>query len=355
MESKYLYRQLGLPVFQNKIYPTAESAKRAVTGDVALVQCPQSGLVGNALFQPALLDYDADYQNEQACSEAFRSHLERVLQILQAHVSPGEVGIEIGCGKGYFLEMLASSGANVTGYDPAYEGSNPRVRKQYFGSDELTLIPDYLVLRHVLEHIPSPWRFISELLSVCKAGTKIYIEVPCFEWIVENNAFYDVFYEHVNYFTLDVLRHVFRNIIDCGKIFGGQYLYVIAQLDSFRVPKGYTGKMFTPLTMDKYLTNLLARRTSDSGELYVWGAGAKGITFSNIVARHGIKVTSLVDINPAKHNKYAGLSGIPILAPRDVLPNLDGADVFVMNPVYLNEIKAIAGPKKPINWISVTA
>jgi SAM-dependent methyltransferase len=354
VEEKYLYQQLGLPVFQNKIYSSPESAVRAVTGDVALVQSPESGLVGNALFQPALLDYDADYQNEQACSQAFRSHLEKVLQIIQAQVSPGDVGIEIGCGKGYFLEMLASSGANVTGYDPAYEGSDTRVIKQYFGSERVSVVPDYLILRHVLEHIPTPWLFISELAAVCKTGTKIYIEVPCFEWIVENNAFYDVFYEHVNYFTLDVLERTFRNVIECGKIFGGQYLYVIAQLDSFRIPEGYTGKMFSPLTMDKYLENLLARRMSDSGDLYVWGAGAKGITFSNIVARHEIKVSALVDINPAKQNKYAGLSGIPIVSPRDVLSKLDGADVFVMNPVYLNEIKAMAGPAA-INWISVTS
>src|ERR1700730_7392620 len=61
-----IFRQPGLPVFQNKIYPDAESAKHAPVGDVELVQHLDSGLVHNHAFNPALVTYDADYQNEQA-------------------------------------------------------------------------------------------------------------------------------------------------------------------------------------------------------------------------------------------------------------------------------------------------
>jgi SAM-dependent methyltransferase len=353
MSKEVIYQQLGLPVFQNKVYTMPELAKLAAIGDVKLVQCATTGLVYNGTFQPSLLQYDEDYQNEQACSPAFRSHLENVLSILLSNTEANDFGVEIGCGKGYFLEMLLSAGANVVGFDPSYDGTNPRVVKKYYAAKEVDANPDYVILRHVLEHIPDPWPFLSQLVSKCQPGTKIYIEVPSFEWIVENNAFYDVFYEHVNYFTLDVLRRAFSNVIESGKLFGGQYLYLVAELASFRTPDCYAGPQFSPLGIDRYLDSLLGTKVGSSEELYIWGAGAKGITFSNIAIRRGVQISGLVDINPAKQGKFAGLSGIPIHAPHDVLPLLVGKDVFVMNPVYLAEIKLMAGTAK-INWISVT-
>jgi len=349
--SDLIYRQFGLPVFQNKVYPTAESARLAATGDVELVQCADTGLVHNGMFDASLLRYDGEYQNEQAFSPAFRHHLENVLKVLLARIGEQDFGIEIGCGKGYFLEMLSNAHANVMGYDPAYEGSNPRIIKQYFGESDVEQCPDYVILRHVLEHIPSPWPFLAQLATKCKPGTVVYIEVPCFDWIVENTAFYDVFYEHVNYFTLDVLRRAFGVVIDSGKFFGGQYLYIIADISSFREPTKYTGRVYGHLPMDAYLETLMGK-ADIRRDLFVWGAGAKGITFANVIARAGHRVSAIVDINPAKQGRFIGLSGIPIVSPSKALPRLDGTNLFVMNPVYLDEIKSMTGTRK-INWISV--
>jgi len=38
--------------------------------------------------------------------------------------------VEVGCGKGYFWEMLLVKGFDVTGSDPTYEGENPLVKRQ---------------------------------------------------------------------------------------------------------------------------------------------------------------------------------------------------------------------------------
>ncbi|OWW21302.1 class I SAM-dependent methyltransferase [Noviherbaspirillum denitrificans] len=340
MYDEIIFSQPGLPVFQNKVYPTRAAAQAAVCGDVELVQCRLSGLVFNRKFNPGLLDYDADYQNEQACSPAFKQHLDEVLEIILRHFGLQASGVEIGCGKGYFFDMLDKAGASVIGFDPAYEGNNPRVVRQYFGKDALSVAPDYVVLRHVLEHIPSPWAFLEQIAAQCKAGTKIYIEVPCFDWIVSNQAFYDVFYEHVNYFTRDVLAGAFGSVIASGHFFGGQYLYLVADLSSFRKPVAYQGKRFAEICMDAYFASLLRRRRAGGGKSYIWGAGAKGITFANLLARQGVDVDAMVDINPAKQGRFAGGTGLPILSPDEIAGRFNDADVFVMNPVYLDEIKA---------------
>jgi SAM-dependent methyltransferase len=333
-----IFSQTNVPVFQNKVYPSFDDAKQAIIGDIELVQCPDTGLVYNHKFKSELLSYDENYQNEQAYSRAFQRHLDEVLNIILRNVSLHEKGIEIGCGKGYFLELLQTAGADVTGYDPAYEGSNQRVINKYFSHETVTEPPDYLILRHVLEHIRDPWAFLGQLNNLCKKGTKIYIEVPCFKWIVANNAFYDIFYEHINYFTLDVLSSAFSRVFESGKFFGDQYFYIVADLSSYHKPSNYNRDKFDKLEMTGFLSSLLSKKKSDIGNNFVWGAGAKGITFTNILLDSGITIKSIIDINPAKQNKFAALSGVPIVAPDLIMHQLEGADIFIMNPVYKEEI-----------------
>lgn len=349
-----IFLQRGLPVFQNKVYGTAEAALAAVRGDVELRQCAASGLVFNERFDPALLDYDKDYQNEQACSPAFQRHLDQVRALLIRHFGLKRKGIEIGCGKGHFFEMLCKAGADVTGYDPAYEGDNPRIARTYFGHGVgvMQTPPDYIVLRHVLEHILSPWDFLEQLAAQCGDRTKIYIEVPCFDWIVRQNAFYDVFYEHVNYFTHEVLNASFSCVHESGNFFGGQYLYLVADLGSFSRPVQFRGKRFSRLRMEEYLSSLLQHRRQNTGRALIWGAGAKGTTFANLLLAHGADIDAIVDINPAKQDKFAGGSGLPILSPASAAQRLQGADVFVMNPVYFDEILAMV-EQYDANLISV--
>ncbi len=339
MSDLVIAQQIGFPVFQNKVYATQADAKLAVRGDVELVQCPTTGLVYNRKFNSELLDYDSEYQNEQACSQAFKRHLEDVLEIVLRNFNTKSTGVEIGCGKGFFLEMMRNAGVRVRGYDPAYEGNSAYIVKAYFGKDTMESSPDFIVLRHVLEHIPSPWIFLEQLALQCGDETKIYIEVPCFDWIVQHKAFYDIFYEHVNYFTLEVLKEQFLSPIESGLIFGGQYQYVVAKLSDFQKLSSYPGKRFNALNMDEHLSSILENRAKKKGKVYIWGAGAKGITFSNILLRKNIGVEGLIDINPAKQNKYVGGSGFSIKSPQAALDRQEVVDIFVMNSNYRNEIE----------------
>jgi len=353
MSDTIIFSQERVPIFQNKVYNSREEAKRAAIGDIELVQCPVTGLVYNRKYIPELLIYDKNYQNEQACSRAFQRHLDNVLDIILRNVSLHERGIEIGCGKGYFLELLQAAGAKVMGYDPTYEGSNPRVIKKYFTHDTVAGSPDYLILRHVLEHIPDPWVFLEQLKHICKKGTKIYIEVPCFKWILQHNSFYDIFYEHINYFTIDVLSGAFSRIIDSDKFFGGQYFYIVADLSSYNKPSNYKGDNFDKLEIDVLLKSLVAKKISGIDNNFVWGAGAKGITFTNILMQRGITVKTIIDINPAKQNKFAALTGVSIVAPDLIMNQLNAADIFIMNPLYVEEIaEMISGVKS--NLIAVS-
>ena len=352
MGENIIFRQGKIPVFQNKTYPDVDMAINASTGDVVLSQNVETGLVHNCNFNPLLLDYDSNYQNEQACSIAFQSHLSDVLKIIRSQSSPTDFFIEVGCGKGFFLEMLEGAGFPVVGYDPAYEGMKSNIVKKYFNKNEVTKKPDFIILRHVLEHIAEPWEFLKSLSECGKIGTKIFIEVPCFDWIVENQAFYDIFYEHVNYFTLDALSNAFEKVIDAGRFFDGQYLYLIADLSTFHFPTDFSGTIFPALTLEEHINRLLSRVRGKSGNIFIWGAGAKGSTFALYLKNRGISIKAIIDINPVKQNRFAGVTGTPIIAHEHAKNLFDGSDIFVMNPVYQNEIEQMAGDFD-INWIKV--
>ncbi len=230
-----LYSVDQLPIFQNRMYDTEAQAIACPKGDVHLVEDLQTGLVYNASFRPELMVYDEHYQNEQAVSPLFKEHLKSVAQIIERSIGLDGL-VEVGCGKGYFLELLLQQGFDITGFDPAYEGINTRIERHYF-EPSLGIKAHGLILRHVLEHIKEPVDFLMRLKDANGGSGIIYIEVPSFDWICSKKAWFDIFYEHVNYFRLYDFDRMFENVIESGTLFGGQYIYVVAELAGLKVPK----------------------------------------------------------------------------------------------------------------------
>jgi hypothetical protein len=232
---KVLYEQQQFPVLQNRVYETARDAIDCVKGDIQIVEDYKTGLVYNAAFNPDLMIYDEHYNNEQGFSPFFKQHLQQAAELIEAKLGK-EALVEVGCGKGFFLELLLERGIDVIGFDSTYDGKNPRVIKKYFEPGIITTPAKGLILRHVLEHIPKPFDFLCQLRDANGGGGLIYIEVPCFDWILRKRAWFDIFYEHVNYFRLNDFGRMFKRVIKRGRCFGGQYLYVVADLASLQEP-----------------------------------------------------------------------------------------------------------------------
>ncbi len=349
---KELYRAEQLPVFQNRMFRTEAEAKACARGDVVLVQDPCTGMVFNSAFRPELMQYDADYQNEQAVSSVFRAHLDEITQIVKRNFC-GRSLIEVGCGKAFFLEHLQKLGFDITGIDPAYEGDNPRVVKAPF-CREIGLRAEALILRHVLEHIPDPIKFLAELREANGGTGWIFIEVPCLDWISQNRAWYDIFYEHVNYFRLDDFRRMFGRILESGHVFGGQYLYVVAELASLRDPSD--SQQWKPFAFpDDFTASIhrFAERIRARGvPTVVWGGAFKGVIFSLFMQRAGASIDCVVDINPAKQGRYLPATGLRVFSPKEMLAQMPrGADIYVMNSNYLDEIRQMTGNQ--FNYIKV--
>jgi hypothetical protein len=288
----------GYPTFQNVLYETREEAVMCPKGDIELVQDKSSGLIYNEKFSD--IAYDSNYHNEQEYSPFFRKHLVEVSEIVERAIGKCNL-LEIGSGKGYFLEKLLSRGLDIEGMDPCYDGNNQKIKKSYYEANGNKTY-DGIILRHVLEHIQNPYEFLADIKEHNKNKGFFYIEVPCFDWINENCMFTDIFYEHVNYFRMLDFRNMFDEIVDAGKLFGGQYLYVVAKVsslkkptrtDNFELNKDFWKKLHEYRT---FITNL-------KKSVIIWGCASKGVIFSVLLGKLCEKIYHFIDINPNRQNK----------------------------------------------------
>jgi hypothetical protein len=95
-----------VPILMHKLYATPSAARKAKLGPLQMVGCRNCGFACNAAFDPSLIEYSDDYENNQTHSAAFAKHLNlRVAAILSS--TPDDIDyLEIGCGQGDFMERV---------------------------------------------------------------------------------------------------------------------------------------------------------------------------------------------------------------------------------------------------------
>lgn len=303
----------------------------------------------NAAFDPSLIDYSKNYENSQAKSDKFMKHMASVLDILKAHAPVGSLIVEVGCGKGDFVEMIQKDGYfNVKGYDTSYEGNNPVIEKRYLGGED-RLKADIIVLRHVLEHIPDPYSFLSTLKTIF-GKAKIYIEVPSYDWIAKNKTFFDVTYEHVNYFSQASLQKMFDpSDLQHGLLLDDQYQYVVADISQLNPEfyRHYNSDDWQHVSFNEMFPNMASdiQRFDDMAKdksVFLWGAATKGCLFLAHCKNQGKlidKVKFAVDQNPYKVGKYLPGSLVEIKSKENFFSTAKAGDLLlVSNPAYKDEI-----------------
>lgn len=348
----------GVPVLQNVLLDGVAEARRFPRGELVLARCTRCDLVTNTAFDAALVDYGEDYENLQICSPAFEQHVDGLVESLVAAGVRDQRVIEVGCGSGYFLRQLCERGENTgVGFDTAYRGpeSDGRVRfvRDRYDRRHADVPADVVICRHTIEHVPEP----SELLTAVRealgdrSDTLVAFETPDVEWILRNVVFQDFFYEHCSYFAAHSLEHAFRlgafEPLGVRKVFGDQYLWLEAKPrrpDSAGPATSRLGDLVTRYRAEEQRRLAAARRRLDDfrerGPVAIWGAGAKGVTFLNLLDPDARAIACAVDINPTKQGRYVPGTGHPIVAPGE-LGERGIATALVMNPNYAEESRAI--------------
>jgi 2-polyprenyl-3-methyl-5-hydroxy-6-metoxy-1,4-benzoquinol methylase len=355
-----------VPVHCNVLRSTRKEAVNVKRAEIALAHCRQCDHIFNLTFEPQQMDYGQQYENSLHYSPHFQKYAGSLAQrLVKTYNLYGKTIMEIGCGRGDFLNMLCELGDNSgIGFEPSYQNSRGQSMTQRrlsiirdFYSDKYTdYCTDFIVCRHVLEHIDSPRSFIRMVRATIgsNAETVVFFEVPNIEFTLRDLGIWDLIYEHYGYFSQASLSYLFSSsdfvIHNIEAVFGGQFICLEASLsdNSSDVNRGRMEKtdkldFFVRSFSDRYdrKVNEWQRRVkklADSDKkTVVWGAGSKGISFLNQTqGKNHIKY--IVDVNPYKHGKFIAGGGQEIVPP-DFLKRYGPDIVIVMNHIYHKEIQ----------------
>lgn len=328
------------PLVQGNIMPE---------GEFCLKKFGSFGFVQNILFDEGIISYKDNYQSEQSKSSIFQDHTKEIYHLIKSHFPKGGKLVEVGCGKGAFLDLVRTDGHfSYEGYDTAYEGSDPNIFSRYLTEAD-NIYADVIVLRHTMEHIVKPHIFLQLLSDIFGSNTLIWIDGPCFDWIEDNKVLFDLSYEQVSYYTSDALCSLFSEVVMKGVFFEGQYQYCLASLESldlkewcdFEDKKKWSDFNFNGY-VEEFQRNIQV--VSNFNRIWVWGGSKKGVMFLKHLAdffpQVFSKVKGVVDINERKQSKFTASTNIEIISPLQMsMDCLEDDLVLVMNPNYLEEVK----------------
>jgi SAM-dependent methyltransferase len=356
-----------VPVNCSALWPTRAEARHCTTGPIELRGCTYCGLVFNALFDAERMVYDTQYDNSLDFSSAFQSYVDslsaRLVNTYQLH---RKRLVEIGCGNGTFLKALCHKGNSTgIGYDPSFTGdsspvSGVRFSNGYFDPPEAKRGFDFLSCRHVLEHLPSPLEFLLHLSRICAESpdATFYFEVPNGSFVLGGDGLWDVIYPHVSYFTEKSLRNLFERagfeVLQAGRSFSDQFLFIEARRASAprngrtshpdQSRSGGLGKEVTSFAahFERAVgdwSDCLERLAASEKPYAFWGAGAKGVTFLNLVpgARD---IPSIIDSNTRKQQMFVPGTGQRVIGP-DALPEVAPSAIILLNAAYRQEIGSL--------------
>ena len=359
-----IYRVSSIPVHSCILLDSAEEAKAFPRGDLNIVFCSSCGFLFNAHFDKTVMSYAGNFEESQHFSETFSTFAKGLAaQVAQRCAISGKHVLEIGCGKGEFLRELCRIGnATGLGIDPGYRadpgrGSDAdRVRflAEYFKEDS-QIDADVVLCRHTLEHIASVRDFVRSIRKGIGARNEssVVFETPDVKRVLQEGAFWDMYYEHCSYFSPGAHARLFRqqdfDITDLSLEYDNQYIIQYASPSSsytepcFALEEDLSEMQVLADNYRKLVTNVqdnwrerVCAAWAEGRNVVLWGGGSKGVSFLTTLNLSS-EVSAVVDVNPFKQGKFMPGTGHRVIAPAalvDEAPHI----VIVMNPIYVAEI-----------------
>ena len=269
--------------------------------------------------------------------------------------------LEIGCHDGYLLNKFEENGHSVLGIEPSPMASIAKEKYkldviQDFFTRESCEDEDFnfIIMRHVLEHVPDPYEFLLDSFSKLKVGGKMYVEVPNSLWSLENSFFPEFHIDHISYFTIGSLQKIISMLpnskIEHIEQFQGYIRFpFLGALITKTADNKFEEKMnFSPLlefsidnainrfqdNYNNYLKNL--KEIDVSQGLVVWGTGSIGTQYA-VDASWSDSDVSYVDINESAHGLVLSSSGHEVLDPK-VIKKIRPKNILIAS-AWENDVK----------------
>ena len=320
--------------------------------------CPHCSLVQLLETVPPEVLFCQEYPYYSSFSPALLQHsranaLELVgTRRLNAH----SLVVELASNDGYLLKNFVEHGIPVLGIDPA-EGPARAAEKigvptlrDFFGENlarELAAsgkAADVIIGNNVLAHVADLHGFVEGIRILLKEDGVAVIEMPYVKDLVDHCEFDTIYHEHLCYFSLTALNHLFRmhslfvNDVRRLSIHGGSLrIYVekrenlsptvqdmlrteaVEKVDRIEYYRDFAAKVEG---IRKDLRDLLQSLKQKGARIAAYGAAAKGSTLINYSGIGKDFVDFVVDRNTHKQGLYMPGQQIPVLPPEALLERM---------------------------------
>lgn len=308
-----------------------------------IFQCEYCGLVQHNLAP-------VPYYKEVIRAVAFSKEMGefRVEQlcnwIKQYHLESKKI-LEVGCGRGEYIELLISAGATkVAGIEYAQKSifaareRCSQIYQGYLDSDfELpgNFTFDAFTIFSFLEHWPNPNQGLKLIHSVLSERAVGLVEVPNFELILKKGLYSEFTTDHIFYFDKKSFTFLLeKNGFEVISIESIWYDYIL----SAKVRKRSLLDVQNFLNIQDKIKSQLTRFISQHGDgnVAIWGAGHQALAVI-AMAKVANQLKYVVDSAPFKQGKFTPATHLRIVSPEYLNDNPPKA-VIVMAAGYSNEV-----------------
>lgn len=257
--------------------------------------------------------------------------------------------VEVGCGQGEFLRVWREDGFPVEACGIEHDPRLVALAKK----DGLNVtqgvaekdgrIPggpyDAFCSFNFLEHQPDPSGMLRCIYDSLAERAWGLITVPAWEYILEKESYYELIRDHIAYYSEDTFRFVLEK--NGFRVLGMR----IVNRDTWEAIVEKKPLIDTAalrrnrLRLRKEIDDLIARMSSESRRVAVWGASHQGLTILSSMELRG-RVAYVIDSAPFKQGKVTTGSHIPIVPKEHFFQEPVGA-ILIIAPGYTDEIAAV--------------
>ncbi|BEK41274.1 TPA: methyltransferase domain-containing protein [Campylobacter jejuni] len=314
---------------------------------ITFTQCQDCGYIYNSTFD--LNKISKEYQSEgyfsrKIVSKAMSNNIKTIKDKCLKYINKNSTCLEVAPGSGDMVNALIRNVKFMYTVDPSLvslEMENINNLKHIHGffnynilKDKLEYKIDFIMFRHLLEHINTPLGFLKDVVKLLENNGIIYIEVPNIEEIIEHKRFYDIFNDHCGYYQKNVLINTLKSLgcefIDEIYLFRGQHMglffrkntniHDINKLDF----KLFDKNIYTSFQENiRKLNNLL----HDYNNIAIYGSGAHGNTIITFIDNPE-KIKKCFDLDIRKQGMYLQNSSIIIQEPN--VKNFKDLEVIII-------------------------